>query len=242
MIAMYKASLIMVIALLGSCTQPTPTTSFYSVLHDTTDPLFASPSSAALIPFMQTGDENKNIVFRHVRISDVDMGVITKIERPTKQTGLLANALEEKKKMEGFISELSLLLDTNDTLVGASHSSIFLPIIREMQFLVSQNQSSEKHLIIYSDLMENSDWMSFYHSRDLALLENKPDKIVERYMAQIPDALNATNLTIHIVFIASDLVENTRFKKLSMIYSAVFKELGIPIYFHGNLPKASPRP
>lgn len=212
----------------------------YSVLYDTTDPLRAVPDADNLWRFMDGDNTRKHLLVRYATLSDVDMNVMRSLERPAAASNLLSNAVQEKKRLAVFKEDFYALIGKKDS-VGASHSAIFKPILSEIQHLTSLS-ASRKHLIVYSNLMENSDWMSFYKGSDLWLLENKPEEILERYHIHIPEDADYLGVNLHIVFIPKDFEENTRFNRLKHLYLQVFEGTGVSISFSGNLTKAQDMP
>lgn len=213
-------------------------TDVYSVLYDITDPLMANPKEEELLEFVDATDLDKNIVFRFSKISSVDVNVITQLVRPQRKSGLLANAVQEKKRLDQFDDDLSKLIQKQDSITGTSHSSIFLPIVKELQHLASLPKEYEKHLIVYSDLMENSNWMSFYRPGDLQLLKQDSKAIKIRYLKQVPFDISKSKVKLHIIFLPKNYLDNDSYKKLQEVYTNVFNELKIPISFSGNLLKA----
>ncbi len=235
---MHRHFIILAVVGLVSCSPQQKKREVYSILYDTTDPLLAMPEAESLWGYMKGDDTDKDLVFRYSRLSDVDMNVVQQLERPAKQSGLFSNAIQEKKRIEAFQKEFNDLI----TPLGGSgepYSAIFKPILAEMEYLASLPPDYEKHLIVYSNLMENSDWLSFYRGSDLWLLKYKPKKVIARYLEQIPKNVNYTDVQIHIIFVPKDYEDNIRFKSLRAVYTKVFHQMGISVSFSGNLSNAS---
>lgn len=228
---------------LTGCTAPENRTEVYSVLHDITDPLQAIPDPDELIRFMDITEPDKTIVLRYAHISDVDFNTVKQLVRPQQQTGLLANQVQEKKKHRQFEKDVRKLFEKQDSLAPASHSSVFLPIIRELRYLASLPDEYTKHLIIYSDLMENNnDFVSFYQPKDIRLLHQHPDILKDRYLNTAGTLPAVSNLHVQVIFIPKDNTENTQYREIQVLYQNVFDELGIPITFSANLTNANKTP
>ena len=233
-----KYSILILVMLFGACTSDTPQTAIYSVLFDRTDPLLAQPNTPEITTFIDIDDTEKNIYFRYAQISAVDFNPITQLIRPASQAGLFSNAVLEKQKADGFDKELEQILTISDSIFPASHSSIFQPIVSELKVLQSMPKQHSKTLIIYSDLMENNNWVSYYRPRDYLLLERNPERLVQYYLEKAKGLSKNSNIKVHVVFIPNDNLENARFQKLQALYQNIFNQLGISIFFSANLTKA----
>lgn len=220
-----------------SCTPSVEQKVVYSVLHDTTDPLEALPEADELWRFTDGDNTEKHLTFRYSTISDVDMNVVRQLERPAIASGLFANAVQEKKRAQRFKEEFDLLFEQTDS-IGASHSAIFKPILAELEYLANLPHTDKKYLIVYSNLVENSDWLSYYNATDLWHLNNTPNVIVKRYLEQVPKDANYRGVALHIVFKATGYTDNIRFKQLRAVYTEIFTQLNVPISFSANLTKA----
>ncbi len=233
-----KYSILILVMLFGACTAETPQTAVYSVLFDRTDPLLAQPNNSEITTFIDIDDTEKNIRFRYSEISAVDFNPVTQLIRRGSQAGLFSNAVVEKQKADGFDKQLERILTISDSISPASHSSIFQPIVSEISVLQSMPKQYSKTLIVYSDLMENNNWISYFRSEKRLLLERNPKKLVRLYLEKAKGLSKNSNIKVHVVFIPKDNLENARFQKLQELYQHVFNQLGISISFSANLTKA----
>lgn len=234
---MNRLWILVAMAGLVSCTPKETKREVYSVLYDTTDPLLATPDSQSLWEYMDADMTDKDIVFRYASVSDVDISIRHQLKRPAVTSSLFSNAVQEKKRLDSFKKEFQALIETKDSM-GAPYSTIFKPIVFELQYLAGLPKGNHKQLIVYSDLMENSDWLTFYSSRDLWLLEHDTSEIVQRYLTQVPKDTDFRGLSLTIVFIPKNFRENRLFKKLREVYTLVFQELDVSVSFSGNLVRS----
>lgn len=212
-----------------------------SVLFDITDPLTARPDADELYNFLDADNSNQNLHIRYGEISQVDFNPVRELIRPASKTGLLSNAVEEKQRMRGFGKELEALLVPTDSITPQDHSSIFMPIISEIKVLQDFDNVSDKTLIIYSNLMENNSWISYYRYDDLLNLEYRPEVLLEKYL-QKTDGINPSDiLQIHVIYIPEDAKSNRQYQHLQQLYRMVFEKLGISISFSANLTNAQKR-
>jgi len=233
-----KYKTILLVALLSACTTKTPQTTIYSILFDVTDPLLAQPNAQEIAAFIDADNTEKNIHIRFAEISAVDFNSVTELMRPSFKSGLLSNAVVEKQKADGFNAELEDLLASKDSILPAQHSSIFQPIVSEIKVLQSLPDEYSKTLVVYSNLVENSHWLSYYRARDLYLLDNHSEQLVKKYLDRAKGLVKNSNIKVHIVYIPNNNFQNSRFLKLKNVYQDVFSELEISISFSANLTKA----
>lgn len=231
--------LLLFVSTLCGCTAPESRTEVYSILYDITDPLLAVPDARELVRAMDITDLHKTLVMRYANITDVDYNKVEELVRAPQQTGLLANQVREKKKQRQFEKDIGVLFGGRDSLEPASHSSVFLPIVRELRYLASLPKEHTKNLIIYSNLMENSDLISFYRPQGIYLLDYYPEILLERYMEKTKGLPQMSNIQVQVIFIPREQVENARFRKIAGLYQKVFDGLNIPIVFSANLTNAT---
>ena len=58
---------------------------------------------------------------------------------------------------------------------------------------LSQSTEDKKFLLVYSDLMENTDEISFYDSKNLDSIKTNPEKIKQYFDSQIVRRQNNVN-------------------------------------------------
>lgn len=220
------------------CSNEPQSNEVYSVLHDITDPLSAQPNADNFLDAIDVSNTQKHIKLRYRIISDIDFNPVSELSRPATKTGLFSNAIDEKRKGKAFESECRALLAEKDPIEGETHSSIFLPIVRELNYLASLPNSDTKHLIIYTDLRENCDWFSYYTYRDLMQLQQQPDKVFQRYLDQVNDIPKIENCKVHIIYVPEDHDQNVQYKYLQRLYAQIFEQWNISIVFSARLTKA----
>jgi hypothetical protein len=231
--------LVLFVSTLCGCTALESRTEVYSILHDITDPLLAAPDVGELAQAMDITDLHKTLVIRYANITGVDYNKVEELVRLPEQTGLLANQVREKKKQRQFEKDIDILFGRRDSLEPASHSSVFLPIVRELWYLASLPKEHTKNLIIYSNLMDNGEFISFYHPQGIYLLDHHPEILLERYMGKTKGLPPMSNIHVQVIFIPRDQSENTQFRKLRELYQKVFDQLNIPIVFSANPTNAT---
>lgn len=229
------------LAFLFGCQEPIATKKeVYSFLFDATESHIQRPNKEELLRFISYQKRDKFTHIRMSKLSSVDYNTVQEFILPKENTGLFANALEEKKSMRKFKRELFQYLDAKDTVIADyRESSIFDPMIQELNYLSNLKGYNNKVLVINSDLMENNSWSSFYRKSDLRLLHYKRKKLVKRFLKRIDTTQDFTKISVHVYYLPQNTKDNNRFKHLRMLYTDIFNALDIPIVFAANLNKAS---
>jgi len=225
-------------SVLCSCTQTTSNTDVYSVLVDVTDKHLAQPNEVEMIQLIDGSNREGKIVFRYSQITDVNLNTIEVLALPSRKTGLLSNAVMEKKEERAFQQSLAGVLKPRDSMAPTPHSAIFDPILRELYYLSRLPQRNHKTFIIYSDLRENNPWVSIYSDSDRWTLEHDPEKLVNRYMEKVVNITTVENISVHVIYHPIDNRDSNEFTYLQNLYTKVFAELDIPISFSANLTNA----
>ncbi|MEP0264201.1 hypothetical protein [Dokdonia sp.] len=236
---MNRALIGLLCVLLFSCKTEETRTDVYSVLRDVTDPLLADVNADEITGAMHLENMDRNVVLRYSEISDVDMHIVEQVVFKKPVTGLLGNEVENTKTVRTFKKDIAEVLTPKDTLVLVSHSAIFVPILQEIQYLNSLPDAGDKILVVYSNLMENDpSWLSFYRSEDVLALYHTPESIVQRYLSKADMTDKLIDVSVHIIYMPSDIKDNRRFNALRSCYMMVFSELGISLSFSGNITQA----
>ena len=142
----------------------------FVVLEDVTETDFiAQPSPEAMLSKLGLDHGPwQAVAFRYSTISDVSINKHFDTAIPAGYA-LLGNALERNKAVAKFKHDIDSVLTRTPSNKAKTHSSIWLPLIRQIEDL--QNDT-ESHTTIYlfSDLRENSQFWSSYRTADVQTL------------------------------------------------------------------------
>ena len=227
-------------ATLTSCHTDNQPFEVYSLMNDVTDTLRARPNNKELFKLLNIKDRSKHITFRYSEISDVSINEVFELTLTAERMGLFSNAVRERVAANMYERNLAELIVQKDSATTAhSHSAIFDPIMKEIQYLGTLPNGYRKTLIIYSDLMENNSWVSFYKPQDRERLFRSPNQLVKHYIKRAGDKQDIQNLSVNIIYLPRDNRDSDRYSLIQYLYTEVFRELGIPISFSGNLTNAA---
>lgn len=199
-----------------------------SVLVDHTDVLELSPEKNAIYGLFHLERKSKTNVEQGVRIrvseiSSVDFNHTEDIAIPPVNLRKI-NIKERQKEINTFYDRLDKVFSSHTELKEQSQSSIFLPVCREAVRLSKLNDDT-KLLILYTDLMEHSDWFNAYKQYTL------PEEVlVKKFNEQmvLPDL---TGIHMVLRYIPRNSEDNTRYRKLVSVYTKVFESKGATISF-----------
>lgn len=226
----------LVLLCISSCNpSETDNSRIYSVIKDRTEHDFkATPKADDILNHIHIeNDLWGGTILRYTTVSEIDYNQQRELSllAENKFTG---NSYLRKKKVQDFKNEVSQLLEHSVDSVNQSKSSIFLPVIRELDHL-SQMGGAKKELILFSDLKENDSWFSFYNPSDLKSLQSEKEKIAKLFLSQIPKDARIKDVSIIIIYEPLDASDNQEFRLMVDLYQTIFKKLGVPISFSANL-------
>ncbi|MBI4930852.1 MAG: hypothetical protein HY841_08835 [Bacteroidetes bacterium] len=178
-------------------------------------------------------DKWSGSVFRFINISDVNYNNVsqTSIESASQW---LSNDFERDEEVKQFVGSIKrILTDTMNEKIGRNRSSVFVPVAHELKRL-NESKADRKILLLYSDLMENSEELSFYKSEKLILLKKNPQFFRDYFDKQAKlDSL--TGIEIHIVYQPKDTKENQEFIVVSEFYKVFLESKGAKVEISANL-------
>lgn len=214
---------------LSSCGESPPSqTMAIAVLIDKTDKLELPPEKDKIFGLMLLNPKSMTEVqtgvqIRVSEISSVDFNMAQDISIPSvnyKKTNIKAR----QKEIKIFYQKLDKAFEENTKSKEYQNSSIYLPIAREA-IRLSKLSTDTKTLIIYSDLMEYSDWLNAYKEYRVS-----DDILVKKFQEQIP-LRDLTGLRIILRYIPRDAEDNIRYRKLVSVYTKVFESKGATLSF-----------
>ncbi|HLG35753.1 MAG TPA: hypothetical protein VI757_12800 [Bacteroidia bacterium] len=210
----------------------TPPVAEVVVLRDITDSLLAQPQADNILSLYDFDKSKWNGTgFRFVDLSDVSFNHASEAKIETANQWL-SNEPEREKEIKNFKSKVAEILSQKKA-VGKSHSSVYLPLARELNRL-SRNRANRKILLVYSDLMENSPDISFYDIKTFHLFQSNPDSL--KNLFEKIQSLNSLNgIEMYFVFQPKDVIQDSEFKIVSEFYRKMLEEKGAQVTIAANL-------
>lgn len=230
------AMFIMGIAFIASCTPVGHKTRIISVLGDVTEKQLAQPHSPEILPlFHLNNDPLDGAEFDYSDVSDVSLNRRITFSLAQGGNSITTNQFDRKREVQKFKKSLTDFLDSLavDT-VGRDHSSVYLAIAQELNRLARDKTADRKLLLVYSDLMENTQAISFYSKKTISLLHSSPEKISDLLLAQMPLG-DLSGTEVHFVFQPGNIQDDAAFRLVSGFYKKLLEGKGATVFISANL-------
>lgn len=221
---------------ISSCNpSETDNTRIYSVIEDRTERNFKmSPQAEDILNYIQIeNDLWGGTILRYTTVSEIDYNQQRELNLPSENE-YTGNSYLRKKKVRDFKNEALQLFEHSKDSANQSRSSIFLPVIRELDHL-SRIKGAKKELILFSDLKENDSWFSFYNPSDIKALEKDSEKIAKLFLSKVPQDARIKDVSLTIIYEPLNANDNQEFRLMVDLYKHIFKKLDVPISFSANL-------
>ena len=205
-----------------------------TVMRDITDSLVSQPKTSDFISLFNLENSKwDGASFRFVDITDVTYNH-TYEKKIQPENEWMGNEFDRGKKVKEFYSEITQFLNNAKTdMKGKDNSSIYIPIAIELNRL-SQSTSQKRILLIYSDLIENTDEFSLYKKSNLDLLKTNP-KAVKEYFEKLTPLSNLEGIRIFLVFQPTDINEDAEYKLISGLYKNILESKGATVEISANI-------
>lgn len=236
------AHILLVLALIGATIKlfsmeyfKTHETTF-SIMRDVTDMQASHLNAEQVIEQLDLNQHKHDaFTFRFIDLSDVSMNQITQFSMKASPV-LLSNEIARDKEVKGMESTiLAHLTNASHDSLGRSYSSIYLPIVKELMVLNSSGSDS-KVLVVYSDLMENTDLLSFYKVDNTAMLQSNPKQIKSTFesIQPLPDL---DGIQVYFIYQPNSQNTDVLYKRISTIYKDLLTGKGAQVYIQPNFIK-----
>jgi hypothetical protein len=205
-----------------------------SVIRDLTDTFTSKPNSETILHLYNfTTDKWSEGDFRFIEVTDLNINNIYLVSISTKSL-FLRNDFKRKDEIKAFNAKVdTIITETENLTSGKNNSAIYTPVANELNRM-SKSSATSKNMLIYSDLMENTDKMSFYNKSVLNSIKKEPDKIKQYFESQIK--LNKLNgIKIYIIYQPRNTEEDNAFSIVSGFYKQLFESKGADVEITANL-------
>ena len=205
-----------------------------SVISDHTDIFIATPK----VEEIKSKYNLKNSIwdegiFRLIDVTDLNINKVqqTKLE---SENFLLGNKYKRIKKVDSFYSNINTIITNSlNEPIGKDNSAIYIPIVKELNQL-SQSNAQTKILFIYSDLMENTNEISFYDESTFKNIKNNPEIIRRNFNSQMK-LPKLTGIKIYIIYQPNNTKQDKDFKIVSDFYKSLFESKGASVEITANV-------
>ena len=226
--------LVSIMVLITACQTTKTNTVEVAVLMDITEQYLAKPNSDDILKLY---DFKQNLwnggVFRLSDISHVSLNPTEQINiEPQNQW--LNNKFQREKEIEDFQKKLANIVNQAvQTKTGKNNSSVYLPIADELNQL-RESKATKKILLVYSDLMENTNSLSFYNNKDFKKLKTKPDEI-QNYFETMQSINSLSGIEVYFIYQPTDIANDEQFRIISGFYKKMLESKGAKVTISANL-------
>lgn len=222
-------TILSVTLLFAGCTlNKTGSSAIIYTLVDKTDTLYALPDPDKIIALY--GFDQSMYNGGSFQLSDFTKVSFNDIQQQHLDVGseLLSNQLNRKRLISAFKDNIRSGISTAiNAPVGANNSSIYFPLATALN-TVAQSKADRKYVIAYSDLMENSGYICFYHAKVFRELQDNPDRIKELLLSQVP-LQSLSGITIYLSYIPRNSLDDQRYKVVANFFANLFESKGAKV-------------
>jgi len=202
------------------------------VLIDQSDPLKITPDADEIS--IQLG--LKEDMWQGIRatvdyISDKDVNA-SKVISLDKADRLSGNSQLRTAQVIHFKKEFHSALNRADSNSSLDHSIIYRTVTKQLNALAAST-STTKALLVYSDLMENSE-LSFYNPATLALLQTHPER-VKQQLEKSASLHNLSGIQVWLLYEPASYTENTTYMSIANIYKQLLESKGATVHIEKTL-------
>lgn len=216
-----------------SCTNQT---TYYdteiSVLIDRTDKLSVYPTAERILALAELTDNTwQGVKIRVSYISDKDINEETIFAIP-QQNRLLYGTKKREAEVARFVKTLSAFFTSIDTTSTYTHSIIYRSVAKHANIL-STSPARKKHLLVYSNMMENSEVWNFYDPATLTVIRENPEAICQVIERSAPLG-TLSGVDIWLLHTPATYEENTTYMSVARLWVALFEQKSARVHIQST--------
>lgn len=239
--------LFLILGIALGCSYEKTQTTHICVLIDITDERFKSDNFAdenlpKLLSAMNLDRQKGGYSGGEIKLSlinEISDSKSKTITIETAKTGMMGeNPLNRKDQVNRFYAQLETAISEifEKASWGTDASKIYQKVAREL-IKMKQVQADRKTMVIFSDMLENSELFSFYGSNWKNSIENlmeNPDQTIEKLAQKGPELPDLSEFTIYIV--TNRTQENDQKINLSeQFWTKILEAKGATVRFNSTL-------
>ena len=226
--------IIIVTTIIIASTSVNSTETAVTVMRDITDIQITQPKLSDIVSLLNL--ENYQWNGADVRFADItDVSYNHTFEASiSKENHWLGNEFDRSKKVKNFYAQITQILATVEKeSTGKNNSSVYIPIANELKRL-SQGPAQKRILLVYSDLMENTDSLSFYNKTKFSLIKSNPD-VIQKYLTAQAPLQKLDGIKIYLIYQPSNTGTDEEYKIVSGFYKKLFESKGATVEITANI-------
>jgi hypothetical protein len=226
--------IIIVTTIIIASTSVNTTVTEVTVMRDITDIQIAQPKLADISSLLNLDNSKWNGAdVRFVDITDVSYNHTSETSI-NAENQWMGNEFDREKKVKNFYAQITqILANAEKETNGKNNSSVYIPIANELSRL-SQSPAKKRILLVYSDLIENTDQLSLYNKSKFSLIQSNPDAIRTYFTAQVP-LRKLDGIKIYLIYQPSNTETDEEYKIVSGFYKKLFESKGATVEITANI-------
>ena len=199
-----------------------------TVLADRTDSKIPNPELSTIRDMIELEKyPNSKVNFTYLTVGNTDFNQA--YSSHLGSSSILDNSLQRKAEVSKFFSFIDTLLHReNSQKYDFKRSSILIPLVEQLGEL-AQEKSTEKILLLYSDISEASDILNVYTKRDKKLLFTQTKELTDILKNEI-EIPPLAGVKLYIIYYPRTVEENRMFGKLCHLYEELFMNSGLEVH------------
>ncbi|MBW4888457.1 hypothetical protein KXQ82_01970 [Mucilaginibacter sp. HMF5004] len=186
------------------------------IVRDITDSMTVTPTAQKVVSQLGLkANPWQSVRITTTYISDLDVNdvQVATLDAESQWTG---NLPMRKAKIQQFIQQVQQGLDVSIHTTTRPYSIAFRTIARQANKL-AVSQATHQYLLIYSDLMENSNVANFYDARTIARLHATPHDIENQLQAEV-SLTQLHGLEMWFIYNPQSFTQNNTYMKIAGFY------------------------
>ncbi|QKJ32470.1 hypothetical protein HQ865_22790 [Mucilaginibacter mali] len=223
-------ALLPAVCLLQACgiVPQTPASSDMTVVFDRTDSIRNCPDAQTLLsPFDLERDRFQGLHIVLTTASDVDVNGRTVIDLKP-QNELTSNIVDREKDISRFATQIQQALDSIRREPPCGHSIVYRAVAREANALASSS-STNKYLLVYSDLLEANGEVSFYRAGQLREIRRHPDTVSQLLESGLP-LQPLAGMQVFLLYEPRSFADNGAFMPVAAMYRRMLERHGATVH------------
>jgi hypothetical protein len=202
------------------------------VLIDQSDPLKITPNAdevTAQAGLKEDMWQGIKVTIDYISDKDVNASKVVTLEKANRLSG---NSELRAAQAIRFKKELRTALSCTGNESSLDHSIIYRTIAKQVNSL-SSSTATARVLLVYSDLMENSD-LSFYDRETLVLLRTHPERIKQQFEKSAM-LRHLSGMEIWFLYEPASYMENSTYMSIANIYKQLLESKGATVHIEKTL-------
>jgi hypothetical protein len=212
-----------------------------SVIDDATDSFLLRPAAPILQLYQFQASVRGAAAFRFTAITDMELTPVQQLYLPDADSSERLNKNDEITNREMVVRAFcdsvraSIMRSTEYVNGGTSkgHSECFESISRELTYL-SHKPSATRTLIIYGDLLENSQYFSCYTADGYRRLTEHPEQVIQLFESLHKLPMRLDGITVVLIYKPTTRTHDRVYSAISSVYASLLEKRNAKVFIQSQ--------